>query len=97
MCCFLLIASAWDVFIINNGVGHNLNCAGRHIVTLPGEHFSIHTNKKCRPYTWSKSELRLKPFGHLDSMVYLEIPRHGLLWMYCPGAMALELSEAIQK
>lgn len=101
-----LIACAWEVFIINAGAGCVLNCTGKHIITLCDEDrvkqkdasFNINNfyTKKCL-HTWNKSELRPRPFGHLNSMVYIEVPRHGLLWMYCPDKMALELNETIHK
>ena len=98
-----LIASAWEVFILNNGVGRVLNCGGKHVITFHHDDttntFSINNyhTKKCM-YTWATSELKLRPFGYLDLLVYMEIPRHGLLWMYCPDTkMALELKKAIHK
>ena len=99
----ILIASIWEVFILNNGVGRVLNCGGKHVITFHHDNetntFSINNyhTKKCM-YTWAKSELKSRPFGYLDSLVYMEIPRHGLLWMYCPDTtMALELKEAIHR
>ena len=101
-CIFKHTANAWEVFVLNTGVGHVLNCAGKQFITLhdKDEIFfninSFHT-KKCL-HEWSKSELRLRAHGCVDSMVYVEIPRHGLLWMYCcPDAMATELNEAIYR
>ena len=99
-----LIVSAYEVFILNTGVGCVLNCSGKHFITLHNEDktdasFRINSfyTKKCL-HEWSKSELRSRQFGHLDSMVYLEIPQHGLLWMYCcPDTVALELNKIIHK
>ena len=95
-----MIASAWEVYIINTGVGHVLNCAGKHIVSIHDDdkgdaYFKI--NNERRPRTWKKSELRSRSFGYLNSMVYIEIPRHGLLWMYCPDKVATELNDTINK
>lgn len=96
-----LIASAWKVFILNTGVGHVLNCAGEYIIAFhDDEYASFNINNfytKKSQHTWEKCQLKSRPYGHIDSMVYIEIPRHGLLWMHCPGTLALELNETIHK
>ena len=95
----VLIASGWEVYIIDTGVGHVLNCAVKHVVTIhddKGDAYFRINDERC-PRIWKKSELRLRPFGYLNSMVYIEIPRHGLLWMYCPDKVAIEMNDTINK
>lgn len=85
---------------MNTGVGHVLSCAGKQVITLGDKYegfFSVNSfhTKKCL-HTWSKSELRT--FGCVDSMVYVEFDRQGLLWMYCSSdTMAVELNKTIHR
>ncbi|XP_065886794.1 uncharacterized protein [Dysidea avara] len=95
----------WIAFILNNGVGHDLDCQGLHIIAVCNGHstipdredtFNIHDvhTGKCL-HTWHKSQLTI--CGQNDSLVYLGGVRMGLLWMHCPNSDTSEMSEHLHR
>ena len=97
----LHVANIWVVFIVDNGVGHDREFRGLHIIDFSTKDqddsnfrvLNVYT-EKCQ-HTWNKSELRI--CGRIGSLVYVEVVRLGLLWMYCPNSSASEVSQHLHK
>ena len=99
--CVLFTANKWVVYILDEGVGHNIGLTGLCVVTFSTTNSTFNVNNyytKKHLLTWHRDDIRVS--GCIDSLVFVEVDKTcnggpGLLWMQHPSPQSMTLQEEL--